>query len=74
MLGPKKLLRPVARQVLDNVSVLAATVVALARISLGILIREHRPHSFQHRLAHKIFGSNQFQPLMLASGFVINGS
>ena len=42
VLRAEKLLRPVARQVLHHIRVLAAAVVALARIAFGILVGEDR--------------------------------
>ncbi len=74
VLRAEQLLRPVARQVLDDVGKLAAAVIALARIALRILVREHRARGFEHGFADKIFRGNQLQPLVLAAGFVVNGS
>ena len=54
VLGSEQLLRPVARQVLDHIGKLAATVITLAGISLGILVRKYRSSSFEHGFAHKI--------------------
>ncbi len=58
ILRAKELPGAVARQILDDIGELAATVVALARIALGIFVREHRAHSFQHSLANEILGGN----------------
>jgi hypothetical protein len=41
MLGAEKLFRPVTGKVLDDIGKLAAAVVALAGISLGIFVGEH---------------------------------
>ncbi len=40
VLGAEQRLRAVDRELLDDVHVLAAAVVALARIALGVLVRE----------------------------------
>src|SRR6266566_425190 len=74
MLGPKKLFGTITRQVLDNIGKLAATVIAFARIALGILIGEHRAHGFEHSVADEILGSNQLQTFVLTPGFVVNSS
>ena len=52
--GAKQLLGPVARQILDNVGELAAAVIALPGIPLGILVGEHRTGGLENRLAHEI--------------------
>ena len=74
MLGAEQLLRPVARQILDDVGELAAAVIALAGISLGILVRKHRAGRFEHGFADKVLGGDQFQAFVLAAGFVVDGS
>ena len=73
MLRAKQLLGPVARQILDHIGKLAAAVVALAGISLGIFIREHRARGFEHGFADEIFRGDQLQAFMLAAGFVVDG-
>ena len=57
----------------DHVGELAAAVVALAGISLGILVGEHRAHGFEHGFADKVLGSDQLQPFVLAPSFVVDG-
>ena len=73
MFGAEQFLHPLARQVLHHVGKLASAVIALAGIPLSVLIREHRPGGLKHSFAHKIFGSDQLQPFMLAADFVIDG-
>ena len=73
MLGAEQLLRAIARQVLDDVGELASAVVALAGISLGILVGEDRARSFEHGLADKILRGDQLQAFVLAAGFVVDG-
>ncbi len=72
MLRAKQLLRTIARQVLNHIRVLASTVVALARIALGVLVRKHSAGSFQHSARHEILARNHLQALMLALDFVLN--
>ena len=73
MLRTEQLLRPVARQVLDDIGKLAPAVIALAGISLGILVREHRPRSFEHSLADEILRGDQFESFVLAASLVVDG-
>ena len=70
----EQFLGPLARQLFHHVGKLAAAVVALAGISLGILVGEHRAHGLEHGLADKILGSNQLQTFVLAANFVVDGS
>ncbi len=74
VLRAEQLFGAVTRQVFDNVRELASAVVALAGISLGIFIREYRARGFEHRFADKILRGNQLQTLVLAAGFVVDGS
>src|SRR5262245_40988537 len=45
----------------DNVHVLTAAVVALARVTLGIFVGEDRAHGCQDRLGDEIFRGDHFQ-------------
>jgi len=67
------LLRPVARKIFDHVGVLASTVVAPARISLGVLVCEDRTRRLQNRFRNKVFARDHLQPFMLAECLVVNG-
>ena len=49
VLGAEQLLGAVDRQLLGDVDVLAAAVVALAGIPLGVLVGEHRALALEHR-------------------------
>src|SRR5580704_5299835 len=72
VLSAKELLGAVARQVLDHIGKLTAAIVALAGISLGVLVREHRARSFEHGFADKVLGSDQFEAFVLAASLAIN--
>ncbi len=61
MLGAEKMLGAFDRQALDAIDILAATVVALARIAFRVFIREDLAHRFQHRFGNEIFRRDQFQ-------------
>ncbi len=73
VLRAKEFLGAVPRQLLHHVGKLAAAVVALAGIALGILVGEDRTHGFEHGLADKILRGDQFQAFVLAADFVIDG-
>ena len=73
VLGAEELLGAVAGQVLDDVGELAAAVVALAGIALGILVGEHRARGFEHGFADEVLRGDQFQAFVLAAGFVVDG-
>ena len=51
VLGAEQRLDPVDRQLLDDVDVLAAAVVAAARVALGVLVGQHRALRLHHRRA-----------------------
>src|SRR5579872_4238490 len=74
MLRPEKLFCPVPRQVLHHITELASTVVALAGISLGVLVGEYRAHRLEDSFADKILRSDQLQSFVLPPHLVINGS
>ena len=73
VLAAEELAGAVAGQVLHDVGILAAAVVAAPRIALGVFIGEDRPGSLQHCFGDKVFAGNHLQPLVLAEGFLVNG-
>ncbi len=48
VVGPEQRRGPVAGQVLHHVDDAVAPVVALARVALGVLVRQHRARGGQH--------------------------
>ena len=50
VLGAEELLGPLDRQLLGDVDLLAAAVVAAAGVALGVLVGQHRADRFEHRL------------------------
>src|SRR5207248_10245662 len=58
------------RQRLDPVDVLTASVVALARVALGIFVVEQGAKRLQHRGAGDVLRWNQLQRVLLAFEFV----
>ena len=63
----------IARQILNNVGVLAATVVAAPRIAFRIFVGEDRTSGLEHRFGDEVFAGNHLQAFVLAEGFVVNG-
>src|SRR5579871_3743141 len=72
MFGAKKLLGALASQVLDNVDVFAAAVIALARITLGVFVCKDTAGGLQHGFGGEVFARDQFKPAMLALDFVLD--
>jgi hypothetical protein len=59
VLGAEQRLGPVARQVLDLVDDLAASVVALARVALRVLVRGRGADRLEHRRPGEVLGRDQ---------------
>ena len=55
---------------LDDVDELAAAVVALARIALGVLVGQHRAGRFEHRAADEVLRGDQLEAVVLAMQLV----
>src|ERR1700722_4742318 len=70
ILGAKELLCAIAGEVLDDVGVFAASVITLAGIAFGVLIREDAAGGFENCLRGEVFAGDQFESRMLALGFV----
>ncbi len=73
VLAAEELARTVAGQVLHDVGVFAAAVVAAPRIALGIFIGEDRAGCLQHGFGDEVFAGNHLQPFVLAESFLVNG-
>ena len=69
--APKSVLRAVDRELLDLVDDLAAAVVALAGIALGVLVRRHRADGLEDARPGEVLGRDQLDlaalPLELAA-------
>ena len=59
MLGAEKLLKTVAGDILNDINAFTAAVIALARISFGILIRKMTAHSCHDGFGYKVFRCNK---------------
>ena len=62
----EQLLGTLDRQVLGDVDILAAAVIALARIALGILVREYRALRGEHRRRGEVLAGYQLDGGTLA--------
>ena len=70
VLGAEELLGAVDGELLRHVDVLAAAVVALARIPLGVLVREHRALAVEDRLRNEVLGGDHLERRLLPGGLV----
>ena len=66
VLGAEKRLGAVDRELLDLVHDLAASVVALAGIALGVLVRRHRADGLEHARPREVLGGDQLDLVPLA--------
>jgi hypothetical protein len=69
VLGAEELLGAVAGQVLDDVGELAAAVVALAGIALGVLVGEDGAGGLEHGAADEVLRGDHLQAFVLADDF-----
>jgi hypothetical protein len=72
VLGAEQGLRAVDRQLLDDVDVLAAAVVALAGIALGVLVRQHGALALEDRLRHEVLGGDHLQRVLLPAQLALD--
>ena len=66
VLGAEELLRAVDRELLGDVDLLAAAVVAPAGVALGVLVGQHRAGRVEHRLRDEVLGGDHLQGPLLA--------
>ncbi len=65
VLGAEQGLDPVDRELFDHVDVLTAAVVALARVALGVLVRQHRPLRLHDGAGGVVLRGDHFQAVAL---------
>ena len=65
VLGAEQRLGPVDRELLDLVDDLAAAVVPLAGIPLGVLVRRHGPDGLEHRGPREVLRCDQLDLVAL---------
>ncbi len=61
----------VDRQLLGNVDVLAPAVVALARVTFGVLVRQYRTLCVEHAGARVVFRGDELDVIFLASNLAL---
>src|SRR5579862_436264 len=61
----KELLRPRDRKFLRDIDELASPVIAAARITLRIFVREHRPLRVQYSAGDDVFGRDKLDIILL---------
>ncbi len=71
MFGLKQFFGPFDGQLLNLIHKLAATIIALERISFRVFIGQYTSLSFQNCLAGIVFGSNHDQLFFLSPGFIL---
>ncbi len=67
VLGAEQLLGAVDRELLGDVHLLAAAVVAAARVALGVLVGEHRARRLEHGLGDEVLRGDHLQRVLLAA-------
>ncbi len=71
-LGTEQGLDAVDGELFDDVHVLAATVVALARVALGVLVGQDRALRLHHRNGGVVLRGDHFQAVTLAAQFGVD--
>src|ERR1039457_7375790 len=71
VLATEDLFGAIAGEVLDDVGIFAAAVVATAGVALGILIGEDGTGRLENCFGDKVLAGNHLQALMLAERFVV---
>ena len=72
MVAAKKLLRSVARKILNDININASAIVPFPRISLGILIGQMSSHSIHYRRRNKIFRRDQLNIVSLPFELILH--
>src|SRR5216683_3782980 len=73
VLGAEELFAAADGQLLGDVHDLAATVVALARVSLRVLVGHHRADGLEHGLGNEVLGGDQLEVARLTHGLIADG-
>ena len=69
--GAEQVLDPVDRQLLGDVDVFAAAVVAAARVALGVLVGQDGALGFHDGARGEVLGGDHFQGAALAAEFLV---
>ncbi|MCY1554788.1 hypothetical protein D9M68_913890 [compost metagenome] len=73
VVGAEQLLGPVYCKLLDDIHMLAATVVALARITFGVLVGQLGALGLHHLRAGVVLRGDQLDMVFLTLGLAANG-
>ena len=73
VLGAEKLAGTVTGDVLNLVHILAAAVVSVGGIALGIFICEHAAHGGEHRRRNEVLRRNKLYIAALAAKLALHG-
>ena len=73
VVAAEELLRAVDGELLDDVDVLAAAVVALAGVALGVLVGEHAALALEDGLGDEVLGGDHLQRAPLAIELEVDG-
>jgi len=73
MAAVEQLFRPVDGGLFDNIDELPAAMEAVARVTLEGLVGHRMAESVEDGAAHDIFGGDQFDLVLLAVPFIIQG-
>ena len=71
VLGAEDRLGAIDRELLGDVDELAAAVVALAGIALGVLVGQHAALALEDRLRHEVLGGDHLERALLALELVL---
>ena len=73
VLRAEELLHTGNGEVLNDIDVLAAAVVAAAGVSLSVLVGQHRALALHHSAGDKVLGCNHLEGVLLALALQLNG-
>ena len=73
MLGPEQFFGSVSCQIFGYVDILTTAVVAATGITFGVFVGENRSDGFLNRSGSVVFRSDQLQPFLLTTHFVLHG-
>ena len=74
VLGAEQLHRPLPGDILHHIHILAAAVIPLAGIALGVFVGEYPAGGQQHRLGYDVFGGDQLDVMPLPLQLILAGS
>ena len=72
MLGAKESFRAVDGQLFGHIDIFTAAIPAFARVTFGVLVREHAALRFHHRAAGEVFRRNQLNIFALPFFFCLD--